>query len=185
MPALRAAPTARAAQNPSLVVYQGDQGPGRGKHIVFLAGDQEYRSEETLPALARILARRYGFKSSVLFTTDPATGYIDGGSNNIDGLDALKTADLLVIFLRFRDFPDAPEVQALTLDDDAGRRTAERLDVRDRKLHVLQARGLERGVVVGVEVVQADDFCTRLQQPPGQMEPYESGRTGHQYFLHV
>ena len=110
MPALRATPTARAAQNPNLVVYQGDQGPGRGKHIVFLAGDQEYRSEETLPALARILARRYGFKSSVLFTTDPATGSIDGGSNTIDGLDALKTADLLVIFLRFRDFPD-PQMQ--------------------------------------------------------------------------
>ena len=48
-----------AAQNPHLVVYAGDQCPGRGKHIVFLAGDHEYRSEETLPALARILAKHY------------------------------------------------------------------------------------------------------------------------------
>jgi trehalose utilization protein len=95
------------AQNPHLVVYQGDQGPGRGKHIVFLAGDHEYRSEESLPALARIMAKHYGFKCSVFFTTDPKTGYIEPGSSDISGLEALKTADLLVIFLRFQDFPDA------------------------------------------------------------------------------
>jgi hypothetical protein len=95
------------AQNPHLVVYEGDKGPGRGKHIVFLAGDHEYRSEESLPALARIMARHYGFKCSVFFTTDPKTGYIEPGSSNISGLEALKTADLLVIFLRFQDFPDA------------------------------------------------------------------------------
>ena len=96
-----------AAQNPHLVVYEGDQGPGRGKHIVFLAGDHEYRSEETLPALARILAKRYGFKCSVFFTTDAATGFIEPGSSHISGLEALKTADLMVVFLRFQDFPDA------------------------------------------------------------------------------
>src|SRR5215510_8696898 len=93
-------------QNPHLVVYEGDRGPGRGKHIVFLAGDHEYRSEESLPALARIMARHYGFKCSVFFTTDPKTGYIEPGSSNISGLEALKTADLLVVFLRFQDFPD-------------------------------------------------------------------------------
>jgi type 1 glutamine amidotransferase len=96
----------RAQSNPHLVVYQGDKGPGVGKHIVWLAGDQEYRSEESLPALARILARHYGFKCSVVFTTNPATGAIDPDSSNISGLDILKTADLLVVFLRFRDFPD-------------------------------------------------------------------------------
>jgi hypothetical protein len=96
-----------AAQNPHLVVYQGDKGPGHGKHIVFLAGDHEYRSEESLPALARILAKHYGFKCSVFFTTDPQTGFIEPGSSNIAGLEVLKTADLLVIFLRFQDFPDA------------------------------------------------------------------------------
>ena len=95
-----------AAQNPHLVVYQGAQGPGAGKHIVLLAGDHEYRGEETLPALARILARRYGFTCSVFFTTDPKTGFIEPGSSNIAGLEALKTADLLIVFLRFQDFPD-------------------------------------------------------------------------------
>jgi len=92
--------------NPHLVVYDGTSGPGRGKHIVFLAGDHEYRSEETLPELARILSRHYGFKSSVLFTTD-ADGTIEPGSSRIAGLEALRSADLLVIFLRFQDFPDA------------------------------------------------------------------------------
>jgi type 1 glutamine amidotransferase len=95
-----------AAQNPHLVVYQGTSGPGQGKHIVFLAGDHEYRSEESLPALARILAKHYGFKCSVFFTVDPATGFIAPGNSQIAGLEALKTADLLVIFLRFQDFPD-------------------------------------------------------------------------------
>jgi type 1 glutamine amidotransferase len=99
-------PGAARAQNPHLVVYEGDQGPGRGKHIVFLAGDHEYRSEESLPALARILAKHYGFKCSVFFTTDPQTGFIDPGSSHISGLEALKTADLMVVFLRFQDFPD-------------------------------------------------------------------------------
>jgi hypothetical protein len=96
-----------AAQNPHLVVYQGDTGPGVGKHIVWLAGDHEYRGEESLPALARIMARHYGFKCSVFFTTNAATGFIEPGSSNISGLEALKTADLLVVFLRFQDFPDA------------------------------------------------------------------------------
>ena len=49
------------------VVYEGQQGPGKGKQIVFLAGDEEYRSEEGLPMLAKILAVRHGFKCTVLF----------------------------------------------------------------------------------------------------------------------
>ena len=100
-----AAPASQS--NPHLVVYQGDKGPGAGKHIVWLAGDHEYRGEESLPALARIMAKHYGFKCSVFFTTDPKTGFIEPGSSNISGLDALKTADLMVVFLRFQDFPDA------------------------------------------------------------------------------
>ena len=101
-----ALPFAASAQNPNSVVYQGTKGPGTGKHIVFLAGDHEYRSEETLPALARILSWHYGFKSTVFFTTNRETGFIEPGSSNISGLDALRTADLLVVFLRFQDFPD-------------------------------------------------------------------------------
>ncbi len=95
------------AANPHLVTYEGTSGPGAGKHIVFIAGDHEYRSEEALPALARILARHYGFTCSVFITTNPATGFIEPGSSHIAGLDALKTADLMVIATRFQEFPDA------------------------------------------------------------------------------
>ena len=45
------------------VTYEGNNGPGKGKHIVFLAGDEEYRSEEALPQLAKILNQRHGVKS--------------------------------------------------------------------------------------------------------------------------
>ena len=95
-----------APTSPNGVVWEGDSGPGKGKHIVFIAGDHEYRGEETLPALARILAKNYGFKCSFFVTTDPATGLIKPGSNNISGLEALDTADLMVIFTRFQAFSD-------------------------------------------------------------------------------
>ena len=95
---------ARAADG---VVYQGKAGPGQGKHIVFLAGDEEYRSEEALPQLAKILALRHGFKCTVLFAIDRHDGTINPNQNdNIPGLEALKSADLLVLFTRFRDLPD-------------------------------------------------------------------------------
>jgi type 1 glutamine amidotransferase len=100
------ASAAMAVQTSNAVVYEGATGPGRGRHIVFLAGDHEYRSEETLPALARILSKHYGFKSTVLFTTNRDTGFIEPGSSNIAGLDVLRSADLLVVFLRFQDFAD-------------------------------------------------------------------------------
>src|SRR5215212_10107600 len=115
-----ALPALAAAQNPHLVVYQGDKGPGRGRHIVFLAGDHEYRSEESLPALARILAKHYGFKCSVFFTIDPATGFIEPGSSHIAGLEALRDADLLVVFLRFQDFPDDQMQQIVDYLDRGG-----------------------------------------------------------------
>ncbi|HMC61796.1 MAG TPA: hypothetical protein VKJ01_21565, partial [Candidatus Solibacter sp.] len=69
----------------------GGTGTGRGKHIVLIAGDQEYRSEESIPALARILASRHGFHCTVLFSTNRQTGQIDPGTlDNIPGLDALR-----------------------------------------------------------------------------------------------
>jgi hypothetical protein len=86
------------------LTYVGETGPGLGKHLVFIASDHEYRSEETLPALARILAKRHGFKCTVLFGLD-GNGYIKPGESNIPGIEALDTADLLVIFTRFQDWP--------------------------------------------------------------------------------
>src|SRR3954452_19648441 len=87
--------------------YEGAAGPGKGKHVVLVSGDEEYRSEEALPQLARILARRHGFKCTVLFAINPRDGTIDPNRNdNIPGLEALEKADLLVLFTRFRNLPD-------------------------------------------------------------------------------
>ncbi len=89
------------------LVFEGQSGPGRGRHLVFIAGDHAYRSEESLPALARLLAKHHGFKCTVLFNIDPDTGHIvAGSSSNIPGLEALAGADLAVFFLRFQDLPD-------------------------------------------------------------------------------
>lgn len=86
--------------------YEGASGPGLGKHIVFLAGDEEYRSEEGLPQLARILAFRHGFRCTVVFSVGPS-GEIDPTvPNNQPGIAALDEADLCVMLLRFRAWPD-------------------------------------------------------------------------------
>src|ERR1700722_4338033 len=78
------------------VVYDGGDGPGKGKHIVFVSGDEEYRSEEGLPQLAKILAVHHGFKCTVLFSVDPKDGTINPNeTQNIPGLEALQTADLM------------------------------------------------------------------------------------------
>lgn len=89
------------------VVYDGFPGPGNGKHIVLISGDEEYRSEQGLPQLGKILARRHGFKCTVLFAIDPADGTINPEIvDNIPGLEALETADLMIIATRFRALPD-------------------------------------------------------------------------------
>ncbi|MEZ4703127.1 MAG: ThuA domain-containing protein [Rhodothermales bacterium] len=75
-------------------------------HIVFVTGDEEYRSEESMPMLARILERNYGFKTTVCFATN-AEGNVDPNVlDNIAGLEALDTADMMVVFTRFRALPD-------------------------------------------------------------------------------
>jgi len=89
------------------IAYGGFDGPGKGKHIVFVTGDEEYRSEEAMPQLAKILATHHGFKCTVLFAINKETGAIDPDTvDNIPGLEALQTADLMVIFTRFRELPD-------------------------------------------------------------------------------
>lgn len=100
---LALAPSAQAADG---VVYEGRTGPGKGKHIVLLSGDEEYRSEEGLPMLAKILSVRHGFKCTVLFAINPADGTIDPVTlTNIPGMEALDSADACVMGLRFRELP--------------------------------------------------------------------------------
>ena len=93
--------------NNEWVVYEGNEGPGKGKHIVLVSGDEEYRSEEAMPMLGKVLAMHHGFRCTVLFAINPETGEIDPNvQTNIPGLHHLESADMLVLFTRFRELPD-------------------------------------------------------------------------------
>ncbi len=75
-------------------------------HIVFVTGDEEYRSEESMPMLARLAKRELGAKITLCYALDE-DGYIaPNRTDHIEGLEALKTADLLVLFTRFRTLPE-------------------------------------------------------------------------------
>jgi hypothetical protein len=92
------------------VVYPGGDGPGKDKNIVLISGDEEYRSEESLPQLAKILSREHGFNCTVLFAIDPeAPGWIIDPNirTNIPCLNWLdEHTDLMIIATRRRDLPD-------------------------------------------------------------------------------
>ena len=79
----------------------------KGPHIVFVIGDEEYRSEESMPMLASILKRELNAKVSFCMSVDSA-GYIDPNRTDyISNLSALDSADLMVLFTRFRNIPKA------------------------------------------------------------------------------
>lgn len=89
------------------VAYPGSDGPGAGRKVVLIAGDEEYRSEEAMPMLGKLLSVRHGFECVVLFSIDAETGAIDPEEQtNIPGLEALDDADLMIIATRFRELPD-------------------------------------------------------------------------------
>lgn len=102
-----AALTLTAAAADPWLVFQGKEGPGKGKHVVLISGDEEYRSEETMPMLGRLLAEKHGFKCTVLFAIDPKTGEINPEEQtNIPGIEAIDSADFVILGLRFRELPD-------------------------------------------------------------------------------
>jgi hypothetical protein len=102
--------------SPLWLTYPGSDGPGSGKHIVLIAAEQEYRSEQSLPMLARILSTRHGFDCTVLFALN-ADGMVDptlktraedaSVVHNVPGLEHLADADLVIFFNRFITLPDA------------------------------------------------------------------------------
>ena len=88
---------------------QAPTAPGRAPHVVFVTGDDEYRSEISMPMIAAILEKRHGMRTSVAYAKPtPQT------KDHIEGLEALATADLMVMFLRYRALPDAALNQILT-----------------------------------------------------------------------
>src|SRR4026207_1422905 len=91
---------AGVAHAATTVVYEG-----KGKHVVFLVGDEEYRSEEGLPMLAKILSQRHGFKCTVLFALDPE-GTINPDNNaSLSNPEALDSADAILMLIRRRNYP--------------------------------------------------------------------------------
>ena len=100
------------------LTYSGEEGPGRGKHIVLITADQEYRSEQSLPMMAKVLSKHHGFDTTVLFgvnekgEVDPTMPvYPKKGkeaefkSHNIPGLEHLAKADALIIITRLLTLP--------------------------------------------------------------------------------
>lgn len=96
--------------------YSGKSGPGAGKHVVLIAADQEYRSEQSMPMLAKVLSERHGFDCTVLFSTNKE-GLVDptipsplkepGKYHRIPGLEHLSSADALLFLSRNMQLEDA------------------------------------------------------------------------------
>ena len=96
-------------ESPLWLTYEGGEGPGRGKHVVLIAAEQEYRSEYAMPMLARLLAKHHGFHCTVLFSLN-SRNEVDPTQkirwedktvmHRIPGLEHLKSCDLLIVFSR-------------------------------------------------------------------------------------
>lgn len=92
----------------------GDKGSGGAKHIVLIAADQEYRSEYSMPMLAKMLAKHHGFHCTVLFSlnenneVDPTKKirWEDKTvTHTIPGLEYIDKADLVILFSRLITLP--------------------------------------------------------------------------------
>src|SRR5687768_2149747 len=88
------------------VSYPAKGAAGQGRHVVLLSGDEEYRSEEALPMLGKILSQRHGFRCTVLFSVDPDGTINPKAAKSLSSPEALDTADAIVMSLRFRAWPD-------------------------------------------------------------------------------
>ena len=100
--------------DPSILYLKGKRGPGKGKTVVLVSGDEEYRTEESMPMLAKILAEKHGFTCKVLFSWDEGGNYIDPDNHRgVKGWHHLDKADLMIIGTRFRD-PSADDAKHIT-----------------------------------------------------------------------
>lgn len=96
------------------LVFEPVDSQGTPQHIVLVAGDEEYRTEESMPMLGKILSQRHGFKCTVVFSLGADGGYIDANNQQgLKGLEALDSADLMLIGTRFRQ-PDESGAKHIT-----------------------------------------------------------------------
>lgn len=121
----------QAADGEPWLTYPGGDGPGKGRRIVLIAADQEYRSEQSMPMLAKILSTHHGFDCTVLFAVnekgevDPTMPvYPEKGKefkeHHIPGLEHLAKADLVIFFPRLLTLP-APELEHIVKYVDSGK----------------------------------------------------------------
>ena len=116
--------------SPQWLTYSGNKGPGKGRHIVLISADQEYRSEQSMPMMAGILSRHHGFDCTILFgvndkgEVDPTMPvYPKKGqeakfkSHNIPGLKHLASADLVVFFTRLLTLPGEQQERIVSYID--------------------------------------------------------------------
>ena len=96
----------QATSDATSITYPAAKGAGQGKHVVLLSGDEEYRSEEALPMLAKILSQRHGFRTTVLFSVDPDGTINPKNGGSLSNPEAIDSADVIVMSLRFRAWPD-------------------------------------------------------------------------------
>jgi len=80
-------------------------GTNEAPFVVFVTGDHEYSSERTMPLLAAALETNFGFRTKVLYATQPNGHRNESYEKSIPGLEVLRTADLAVFFLRWRQLP--------------------------------------------------------------------------------
>lgn len=102
-------------EDPRWLTYRASDDNSNGQHIVLIAAEQEYRSEQSLPMLARILTKHHGFDCTVLFAANKE-GLVDPTQkirwqdksviHNIPGLEHLKSADLMILHSRLITLPD-------------------------------------------------------------------------------
>ena len=100
------------------LTYPGGDGPGKGRHIVLIAADQEYRSEQSMPMMAKVLSAHHGFDCTVLFGVNEK-GEVDSTmpvypekgkesefkAHHIPGLEHLASTDLVIFFTRLLTLP--------------------------------------------------------------------------------
>ena len=123
----------RAGESPQWLTYPGGEGPGKGKRVVLIAADQEYRSEQSMPMLAKIFSTHHGFDCTVLFAVndkgevDPTMPvYPEKGKesefkqHHIPGLEQLASADLVIFFPRLLTLP-MPERELIVKYVDSGK----------------------------------------------------------------
>ncbi|MFN7892075.1 MAG: ThuA domain-containing protein, partial [Pirellula sp.] len=113
MPMLQAADT---------LVFEPANKSNSAKHVVLVAGDEEYRTEESMPMLGKILSQKHNFKCTVVFSLGPdGADYIDANNQQgLRGLSALSSADLMIIGTRFRQ-PVAEEAKHIASYLNAGK----------------------------------------------------------------